>query len=448
MTRTVKGLLVLIVIIMTVLAGCGSQGDKKEEVKSGKAQKPEEETVEGENVSEESEGSETESSEENSSTEMQQVISSMLEFQYPEADLDPAGVLEYDNTKERDAFDQSGYPVNQSTEMENVQFTSVTGDGTYKQMNMLRQILASVTNDKNEPLTIKRYQLYHAVAKPDGVEAPYALEATFDLIWDQWDQQNQTVTFESSSDAIPYEVEGMALRLINLYEGSLYVTYTEATNIQLSTAKSEKRLTMKYPIQQDGSLGDGEKVFEGDKMSRFYIQESRDAIIPTSKGEAFVDRGFGLAPFGDKGKGFTLKDVDIDPRNDTVLFYNEETNMVLVKKQEGSGIALYNIKEDLEIEGSHQLNDLDYVDYAFAGYDPEKEYLYVLAAMEHDEYGVESNIHVLDKEGNEVGDIYPVNTTTMDVTTLPDGFILWSTGGDPVQHIASKALYLGQPSPF
>lgn len=430
MTRTVKGFLVLIVAFMTVLAGCTSN-EKKEEV------------VEAEQVdTDTTKSEESVDPGETDQVDVQQVVSSMLEFQYPEADLDPAGVLEYDNTKERDAFEQSGYPVLQSTEMENVQFTSVTGDGTYKQMNMLREILASVTNDKDEPLTIKRYQLYHALAKPDGVETPYALEATFDLIWDQ---QKQTVTFESRSDAIPYEVEGMNIRLMNLYKGSLYVTYTEATNIQLRTGKSNKRLTMKYPIQQDGSLGDGEKVFEGENMAKFYIQESRDAIIPTSKGEAFVDRGYGLAPFGDKGKGFTLTGVDIDPRNDTVLFYNEETHVALVKKQEG--VALYDLKNDEEIEGAHQLNDLDYADYAVAGYDPEKEYLYVLAAMEHDDYGVESNIHVLDKDGNEVGDIYPVNTTTMDITTLPDGFILWSTGGEPVQGIASKAVYLGRPQP-
>lgn len=420
--------LAFLALSLAATTACGA--DKKEE-NVVEADQVEEDKAAEEEAAEVSE-TETETSSEGAVVE--QVISTPLAFSIPKKDVDPENIYEHDRFSVEAGMASENILVSGDVYFDRQE--SVSGNEEYKQISVMEeQIYQAVIGSGPDVEKVKRFKLYQSILTPDGVEKPLSQIATIELAI-----HADNGTYELRGDSgIESEMNGLELRNVLLSNGSLFLAYTSPENKEFQTDGAQEMIIAQKEIGRDGKLGETKTLAQLNPES-FAFQ----GIIPTNKGLAAYDSTEGIIPLNGENEWFKTDVLSLDP-NDEPLYFNEDSHIALYREDNEEGVTLYNLNTQETVETNHQLNEMAYQNFTVAGYDPEKEYLYVLASADAG-YGIESSIHVLDKNFEETGDIYPVNTNTMDTSSTEDGFVLWSTdeNAEPALYTASKVIYIGR----
>ncbi|MCU1808299.1 hypothetical protein NVV31_23290 [Cytobacillus firmus] len=226
----------------------------------------------------------------------------------------------------------------------------------------------------------------------------------------------------------------------------LFFIYTEPGNKILENSDALKTLVVQREIKRDGTLGEPKKVASL-QNNDFYWGN----IIPSTSGLAAYDLDNGVLPLNGSNKVIPYigeySELSTDEDAPAIFFDKEKKTIFHLGNEdymEKGKFAILDINTDEQLELQTGFNEMGYAKIAYAGYDPEKKYHYILGLLETD-YDVQGQIHTLDENYQPVGDIYPVNTNTDKTSLTENGIILWSKdlNMDPYSHTASRVPFIG-----
>lgn len=428
---------------LLIAAGCSQEKemDKTSEPVSGEKKKVESES----SVDEEKSSSEEDDVSGETVTEgyeVNEVLSLPLDFQVSNGKFDPNDILnrDIDASKQTALEDNARDSAYVHSEMKEYH----TGTREYKQINMLEILTYERVKPNQEDFEYaRRYILYHGVTGTDAVEKPIGELAQIGLYIRSDDSQKFTMESDIQVDS---EFDGMELRMVDLYMNQLFFIYTEPGNKILENSDALKTLVVQREIKRDGTLGEPKKVASL-QNNDFYWGN----IIPSTSGLAAYDLDNGVLPLDGSNKVIPYigeySELSTDEDAPAIFFDEEKKTIFHLGNEdymEKGKFAILDINTDEQLELQTGFNEMGYAKIAYAGYDPEKKYHYILGLLETD-YDVQGQIHTLDENYQPVGDIYPVNTNTDKTSLTENGIILWSkdVNTDPYSHTASRVPFIG-----
>ncbi|UOE58068.1 hypothetical protein [Cytobacillus oceanisediminis] len=429
---------------LLIAAGCSQE---KEANKTSEPVSEEKENVESESSADEGESNsqEVEDSEDTAAAEgfeVNEVISLPLNFQVSNGEFDPKDILnrDIDDSKQTALEDNARDSAYVHSEMKEYH----TGTREYKQINMLEILTYERIKPNQEDFeTARRYILYHGVTGTDSVEKPIGELGQIGLYIRSDESQKFTMESDIQVDS---EFDGMELRMVDLYMNQLFFIYTEPGNKVLENSDALKTLVVQREINSDGTLGEQKKVAYLENND-FYWGE----VIPSTSGLAAYDLDNGVLLLNGSNQviPYSVDEAVLRASEDApAIFFDEEKKTIFHLGNEDyieeGKFAILDINTNEQVELQTEFNEMGYAKIAYAGYDPEKKYHYILGLLETD-YDVQGQIHTLDENYQPVGDIYPVNTNTDKTSLTENGIILWSknVNMDPYSHTASRVPFIG-----